>query len=84
MIKVFIIIFNMENLFSKLDLLAPSVQLSYNRKRTQGTMLGGCCSSLMTIVILYYIASSLFALEGKKNYYVNYEITPQFVNRTSP
>ena len=51
---------------------APTVELSYQQKRKQGTVLGACCSIAVTTMILYYGATSFWSLMSYTSYKVNY------------
>ena len=51
-----------KTLVKRADFLAPSIQLSFKNKRSQGTMVGGYCSLLLVLVISYYAVSSIYEL----------------------
>ena len=44
-----------KRLLSSLDLIAPSVELSFQKRRRQGTFLGGVIS-LLTLLMISYLS----------------------------
>ena len=52
----------------QLDLIAPRVEITYREQRRQGTVLGGACSLIISLIILYYTASEVYRIESSFNF----------------
>ena len=61
---------NCDNALRRFDFVAPTIELTFNEERRQGTACGGMCSVVGVLIVLYYIASSASRINSMAEYEV--------------
>jgi len=66
---------NCKTILSSLDLIAPSLELTYQSRRRHGTLFGGVCSLAMMLLIAYLSLSQILRIFAEENLTVSQYMT---------